>query len=252
MGRATVRFYAELNDLVAAERRFRDSEVEFRGSAAVKDVIESLGVPHAEIDLILVNGRSAGFGERLQDGDRVAVYPVFEGFDIAGLTGVRAEPLREPRFVLDGHLGRLAAYLRMLGFDALWEPQPSDPDLARVSAEERRILLTRDLGLLKRSQVTHGLFVRATDPEEQLHEVVRRLFLHRLARPLTRCLSCNGSLKSVELAAVESELPPKVRDRVREVRRCADCGKLYWAGTHHDRMSALIRRVLEEPSSNAS
>jgi uncharacterized protein with PIN domain len=247
MGRATVRFYAELNDLVAAERRFHDSEVAFTGSPAVKDLIESLGVPHGEIDLLLVNGRSAAFGERLRDGDRVAVYPVFEGFDIGTLTAVRTAPLREPRFVLDGHLGRLAAYLRMLGFDALWEQQPSDAELARISADEQRILLTRDLGLLKRSQVTHGLFVRETDPEEQLQVLVERLHLERLARPFTRCLRCNGSLETVELAAVEYELPPKVRERVGEVRRCAGCRKLYWAGTHHDQMSALIRRVLERP-----
>ena len=247
MGRATVRFYAELNDLVAPERRFRDSEVAFAGSPAVKDVIESLGVPHGEIDLLLLNGRSAGLGERLRDGDRVAVYPVFEGFDIGALTALRTEPLREPRFILDGHLGRLAAYLRMLGFDVLWEQQPLDAELARLSAEDQRILLTRDLGLLKRSQVTHGLFVRATDPEEQLRAVVERLHLERLARPFTRCMRCNGSLEGVELAAVEAELPPRLRERVREVRRCAGCRKLYWAGTHHDRMSALIRRVLGPP-----
>jgi len=224
MGRATIRFYAELNDLVAPERRFRESDVEFAGSPAVKDVIESLGVPHVEIDLLLLNGRSVALGERLHDGDRVAVYPVFEGFDITALTAVRAAPLREPRFVLDGHLGRLAAYLRMLGFDALWEQQPADEDLARISADERRILLSR----------------------EQLREVVGRLHLERLARPFTRCLRCNGILEGVELAGVEGELPPKVRERVREVRRCAGCGKLYWAGTHHDRMSAMIRRVVRQ------
>jgi uncharacterized protein len=244
MGRATVRFYAELNDLVLPERRFRDSEVEFAGSPAVKDVIESLGVPHGEIDLLLLNGQSAAFADRLQDGDRVAVYPAFEAFDVGELTSVRAAPLREPRFVLDGHLGRLAAYLRMLGFDVQWQSQPTDADLARISADERRILLTRDLGLLKRSQVTHGLFVRATAPEDQLGEIVERLHLQRLAQPFTRCLSCNAALEHVELATVEGELPPRVRERVREVRRCAGCGKLYWAGTHHDRMSELIARVL--------
>jgi uncharacterized protein with PIN domain len=247
MSRATIRFYAELNDLVVPERRFRDSEVDFAGSPAVKDVIESLGVPHGEIDLLLLNGRPVGLGERLRDGDRVAVYPVFEAFDVGALPTVRAAPLREPRFVLDGHLGRLAAYLRMLGFDVLWDQQPSDVDLARISADERRILLTRDRGLLKRSQVTHGFFVRATHPEEQLREVVERLQLQRLARPFTRCLRCNGALESVELAAVEGELPPRVRARVEEVRRCAGCRKLYWAGTHHDRMSALVGRVLERP-----
>ena len=245
MGRATVRFYAELNDLVVPERRFRDSEVEFAASPAVKDVVESLGVPHCEIDLLLLNSRSAAFGDRLRDGDRVAVYPTFEAFDITEISSVRTAPLREPRFVLDGHLGRLAAYLRMLGFDVLWERQPADADLAQISVNERRILLTRDLGLLKRTKVTHGLFVRATRPEEQLREVVGRLHLERLVQPFTRCLQCNAALQAVELAAIRKELPPRVRERVDEVRRCGGCGKLYWAGTHHDRMSALIARVLE-------
>src|SRR2546422_7148350 len=130
MPTVSIRFYAELNDLVAPERRFCDSEVAIDGSPAVKDVIESLGVPHGEIDLVLIDGRSAPFTARVGGGERVAVYPVFEAFDLSGLSEVRAEPLREPRFVLDGHLGRLAAYLRMLGFDALWEPQPADAELA--------------------------------------------------------------------------------------------------------------------------
>ena len=134
-----------------------------------------------------------------------------------------------------------------MGFDALWEQQPADAELARVSADEHRILLTRDLGLLKRSQVTHGLFVRSTDPEQQLREIVERLHLEGAARPFTRCLRCNGALEDVDLAAVAAELPPNVRERVREARRCAGCGKLYWAGTHHDRMTALIARVLRPP-----
>jgi uncharacterized protein with PIN domain/sulfur carrier protein ThiS len=241
---ATFRFYAELNDLVAPERRFRDSAVRFEGPLQLKDAVEALGVPHGEVDLVLVNGRSVPFSERLRDGDRVAVYPVLEAFDVAGLSQVRQEPLREPRFVLDGHLGRLAAYLRLLGFDALWEQQPRDEDLARVSAAEHRVLLTRDLGLLKRKPVTHGLWVRSLRPREQLREVVQRLHLERGARPFSRCLRCNGALETVEKRAVLDALPPVTRERVDEFWRCAGCAQVYWAGAHHARQRALIAEAL--------
>ena len=165
--------------------------------------VESLGVPHTEVDLILVNDRSVEWAYQPQEGDRVAVYPVFESLDITPLIRLRPEPLREVRFVLDGHLGRLAAYLRMLGFDTWYRNHVDDAVLAQVSKEERRILLTRDQGLLKRSAVTHGYWVRATAPREQLREVIARFDLQRQAKPFTRCLSCNGRLQAASLAEVE-------------------------------------------------
>ena len=130
---ANFRFYAELNDFLAPERRFTEFAYGFLDVATVKDRIESFGVPHTEVDLILVNGQSVDFAYRVQDGDRISVYPVFEAFDIAGLARLRPEPLRDPRFVLDVHLGRLAAYLRMLGFDTLYQNRCADECLAEVS-----------------------------------------------------------------------------------------------------------------------
>jgi hypothetical protein len=131
-------------------------------------------VPHTEVDLILVNDRSVEWTYQPQEGDRVAVYPVFESMDITPLIRLRPLPLREVRFVLDGHLGRLAAYLRMLGFDTWYQNHVDDAVLAQTSKDEQRILLTRDQGLLKRSAVTHGYWVRATAPREQLREVMAR------------------------------------------------------------------------------
>lgn len=246
MGTATFRFYAELNDLIDPARRFRDSAYTFGGTPTLKDAIEALGVPHGEVDLVLCDGASARFGERLRDGARVAVYPVFEALDVAGTSRVRPEPLRDPRFLLDGHLGRLAAYLRLLGFDAAWERQPRDEDLARDAAAGHRILLTRDRGLLKRSAVTHGLLVRSTRSRTQLLEVVRRLQLQRLARPFTRCLTCNGELREVDKAAVLAELPPGSRARAEGVRRCAGCRQLFWLGSHSASQRALIAEALAE------
>src|SRR5262249_11501077 len=152
------RFYAELNDFLPPDLRFREFPHSFPEGATVKDRIESLGPPHPEVDLILVNGESVDFSRRLRDGDRVSVYPVFEACASAGLNRLRPEPLRDPRFVLDTHLGKLAGRLRMVGFDTLYRNCYTDEQLARISRDERRILLTRDVGLLKRSAVTHGGF----------------------------------------------------------------------------------------------
>lgn len=140
-------------------------------------MIESLGIPHTEVDLILVNDESVDFSHAVQDGDRVSVYPVFEAFDISPIVRVRPQPLRESRFVLDVHLGRLASYLRILGFDTLYRNDYDDEELAGFSRNDGRILLTRDRGILKRSEVTHGYWVRENRPREQVVGVVRRFDL---------------------------------------------------------------------------
>jgi uncharacterized protein with PIN domain len=246
MQRVLVRFYAELNDFVVPERRGRDSEFQFYVTPAVKDLIEGCGVPHTEVDLVLVNGCSAGFDHRLRNGDRVSVYPVFEAIDIGPVGKVRPEPLRETRFVLDVHLGKLAGYLRMFGFDAAWSNDADDAELAARSKQERRILLTRDRGLLKRSLVTHGHFVRETEPRRQLADVVRRFDLAGQVRPLTRCLECNCELETLDRDEAGAAIPPKVRERYSRFQRCHGCGRMYWEGSHHDRMLTFIDAVLEE------
>lgn len=152
----------------------------------MKDAVEALGVPHTEVDLILLNGVSVGFDEALHDGDRVAVYPVFEAIDVAGLTRLRPEPLRVVRFVADVHLGTLARYLRLLGFDTLWRNDLDDDEIIDLSLAEKRIILTRDRGILRTGRVSHGYRLRATQPLLQLEEVVRRLDLERLIAPHTR------------------------------------------------------------------
>ncbi len=247
MKHASFRFYAELNDFLPAGRRGVEFVHAFTGTPSVKDVVEALGVPHTEIDLVLADGGSVDFGWRLHDGARVSVYPVFESIDVAPMTRVRAAPLRVLRFVLDVHLGRLARHLRMLGFDAAWDPALDDAALADTSAREHRVLLTRDRGLLKRSAVTHGCCVRASDPRLQLAEVLRRLDLVRAIAPFTRCLRCNGPLVPVAKAEVEGGLPPRVRERQETFRRCAGCGQVYWAGTHHERMTRWIAELRALP-----
>lgn len=172
-----VRAYAELNDFLPAESRGVTVRRPFRSHQTVKDVLEAMGIPHTEVDLILVNGSSQGFGYRPSAGDRIAAYPVFEALDVASTSRLRPDPLRDPRFVVDVNLGRLARLLRLLGLDVWWASDANDASLAEVSRDGQRILLTRDRGLLKRRVITHGLFVHSQDPEQQAVEVIRRLDL---------------------------------------------------------------------------
>ena len=240
----SLRFYAELNDFLAPAKRGISIVHEFDIPAAVKDLIEANGVPHTEVDLILANGQSVDFGYRVQDGDRISVYPVFETLDITPLLRVRPEPLRHTRFVLDTHLGRLAAYLRLMGFDTLYRNDYRDEELADISRDERRILLTKDRGLLKRSQVTHGYCVRATDPRQQLLEVFRRFDLRGAARPFTHCLRCNGLLRPVPKESVGHLISSAMAERYEEYTQCGSCGRIYWPGSHHRRMRQLVNGIL--------
>jgi len=246
MQKAFLRFYAELNDFLAPERRGRAVEYRFYVSPSVKDAIEALGVPHTEVDLVLVNGASVDFTHQLKDGDRVSIYPMFESLDISPVLKVRPKPLREPRFVADTHLGRLAAYLRMLGFDTLYLKSSTDAELARISKDEHRILLTRDRGLLKRAAVTHGCYVRQTEPRLQLREVVERFDLAGAANPFSRCLRCNGPLVEADRADLAGRLPPRVWELHDRFWTCRQCRRFYWEGSHHRRMRQLITQVLPE------
>ena len=202
-------------------------------------------MPHTEVDLVLVNGQSVDFAHVVEDGDRVAVYPVFEALDVALVTRVRPEPLREPRFLLDVHLGRLAAYLRLAGFDTAQPPGASDEELAASSVAERRILLTRDQGLLKRRAVTHGYYVRSASPVEQLRETLSRFDLARRVVPFSRCLRCNVRLEPARAEDVAERVPARVRESRREFTACPACHRVFWTGTHHERMRRLLERVLE-------
>jgi uncharacterized protein len=154
-------------------------------------------------------------------------------------------PLRDPRFVVDVNLGRLAWLLRLLGFDVWWSNDADDKALADLSLQQRRILLTRDRGLLKRRAVTHGLFVRADDPEEQALEVIRRLDLRQRLAPLTRCVRCNGPLVPVSKDEVSDQLEPLTRQYYDNFSRCAGCGRIYWAGSHHAKLARLVDRLRE-------
>ena len=248
MAEATFRFYSELNDFLPKHRRQKEFLHVFRGKPAVKDVIQSLGIPHTEVELILIDGQPADFTSRLKDGSRVSVYPMFESLDIEPLVRLRAHALREATFVLDIHLGRLARLLRLLGFDTLYRNDYDDAELSRLSSEEHRILLTRDRGLLKRSIVSHGYCVRSSHAREQIREVVRRFDLGRCIHPFARCLSCNGVLESVSKQAVADRLPAKVLAVQEEFKMCPQCGRVFWKGTHFARLQGIVATVKNNTS----
>jgi uncharacterized protein with PIN domain len=248
LAQAFFRFYAELNDFLPQERRQVEFSYPFVDVATVKDRIESFGVPHTEVDLILVNGGPVDFSYRVADGDRISVYPIFEALDIGPLARLRPEPLRDPRFVLDIHLGRLAAYLRLMGFDALYRNCYTDEQLAATSRDEHCILLTRDVGLLKRGAVTHGYFVRETAVRRQMAEVVARFDLCRLVHPFTRCMRCNTPLEDVAKEEVAADLPPRTAELYDEFRRCPRCRRVYWKGGHYRRMQLILKETCKDGS----
>jgi uncharacterized protein len=242
---AAIALHGDLNDFRPGHRRDTVVRRQVDGQPAVKDLLEALGVPHPEIAAITVNGAPAGFDHRLYDGDHVEAWPAAEAAEL-GLVPVlpaAAEDAAEPRFVIDGHLGRLAAYLRMLGFDTWYRNDASDDELAAVAAADRRILLTRDRGLLKRSIVRRGAYVRSDRPVEQLVEVARRYGLVDRWQPFGRCLRCNTLLVRAGREEVLDRLQPLTRIYYDDFRRCPGCEAVYWKGSHHARMERLVDRV---------
>lgn len=245
MYRVTIRFYEELNDFLPAADRKKDIDFEFRGRRSVKDLIESFGVPHVEVDLILVNGESVGFSRIVADGDRISVYPVFESLDVGPVTRLRPEALRDPRFVLDVHLRKLARHLRLMGFDVDYRPDRDDDALADIAERDGRILLSRDRQLMMCRKVSRGLYVRNTDPDLQVDEVLERLDLRKLCRPFTRCIECNGLIGPVDPgpAGIEDLIPPGVRSWCAEYYRCRGCGRIYWKGSHYEKLMKRVDKI---------
>lgn len=236
-------FHEELNDFLPRERRGRAFATPCARAATTKHMIEALGVPHTEVARILVNGEASGFDRLLEEGDRVAVYPKFATFDSTPLLRVRDRPLRRLRFVADAHLGGLARLLRMAGFDTLYDNHYHDDEIVAVASNEDRVLLTRDRELLKRRTVTHGCYLHALKPAQQFRELFDRLELAASARPFTLCLHCNLPLRAIDKAAVLDRLPPSVRELHDEFNTCDCCGRVFWKGSHHKRMTELLAGV---------
>jgi uncharacterized protein with PIN domain len=213
------------------------------GATTIKHIIEALGVPHTEVELILANGGSVDFAYRPRPGDRIAIYPAFSTLNVDGLQRLRPSLEQPPRFLTDNHLGRLTRYLRLLGFDVVYGNTLEDEQLAQLAHDHGRVLLTRDRGLLKRKLVTYGFCVQSHDSREQLLAVLRRYSLFESLSPWTRCLRCNGILKPVDKAVVLDRLEPKTKLYYESFHRCDACGQVYWQGSHFDSLAALVEEV---------
>jgi hypothetical protein len=244
MHRATFRFYAGLNDLLPPDRRQIAFVLPFDGRVTIKHLVESLGVPHTEVDLIIVNGDPVSFNHIVQNEDRISVYPVFTSIDINPIGRLQPLPLRQTRFVLDTHLGQLARYLRMLGFDCLYQNNYEDDELAEISGKQQRILLSRDRGLLKRNLVTHGYCIKDIDPRLQTLEVIRRFDLREIIHPFQRCLKCNGRLISVDKEDIVDRLNDDTRRFYDEFQICESCNQIYWKGSHYEHMEHFLEEIL--------
>lgn len=243
---AHFRFYEELNDFLPQKNRKKEFAYTFFDKPSVKEAVESLGVPHTEIDLILINGESVDFSHNIKEGDRISVYPRFESIDISSITRLRPKPLRKVKFVCDVHLGKLSRYLRLLGFDTLYEKKFLDADIIRLSLVEKRIILTRDLGILKHKEVQHGYFLREIDPKKQVEEVLRRFDLKKKIKPFIRCLECNDLLLPVEKAEILDKLLPETKRSFHVFLQCPGCKRVYWEGSHYDKLSSFIESLKKE------
>jgi len=244
--KVSFRFYEELNDFLPPDKKKIRFEHEFIDRASVKDMIESLGVPHTEIDMILVNGKSIDFHYLVQDGDDISVYPVFESFNITNIQHLRKLPLRQPEFIADVHLGSLVRYLRMLGLDVVYKNDYSSEEIIETSINENRTILTKDRELLKNKKITHGYWIRSEGAEEQVKEIIKRFDLKENINEFIRCLECNNILEPVKKEKIADRLPEKVREWQNEFRYCSHCDKVYWKGTHYEKMLQFISRIKED------
>ncbi|MGC9352366.1 MAG: Mut7-C RNAse domain-containing protein [Mariniphaga sp.] len=237
------RFYEELNDHLPKHWKKKAFDYEFKGNPAIKNSIQAIGVPHGEVDLILVNGKSVDFNYQMQGGEEISVFPKFESLDISPLIKLRPSPLRETRFVVDVNLGKLAQKLRLLGFDTLFRNDFEDDEIIEISLKEKRIILTRDKGILKQNAVTHGYFIRNDEPKKQLTEVIERFQLQNAFRPFSRCSNCNGELEKVSKTNLTAILPDDTLNYYHEFWKCTGCGKIYWEGSHFGKILNWIDRL---------
>lgn len=242
---AEFRFYAELNAFLSPVHRQRAFLHACARDATVKHMIEALGVPHTEVELILANGVPVDFSHRIAERERIAVYPHFRTLDVSTVATVRHDHTGPLRFIADAHLGQLAKQLRMLGFDVLYRNDFSDGELVRIGREQQRIVLTRDRDLLMRKDVLRGSYLHSIDTEEQLREIFARYDLAAEVKTFSRCLNCNGELHAVDKTAVHARLPVSSAQHYEHFFECDGCAQLYWEGSHVTHMRHRVALLLE-------
>ena len=230
---ATISFFGSLNDFLPQNRKNSHHWVAFEDGRGVKDLVESLGVPHSEIDVLIVNGTSVNFGFRLNGKSHIEVYPCFTAPQKDSLLHLQPPVPENPSFILDVHLGKLTHLLRMMGFDSLYRNNFRDKEIVEIAHDQNRIILTRDKGILKYRLVSSGYWVRSTDTNIQIKEVTSRFSLCSRKKPFTICMECNGKLKPVQKQEIESLLEENTVKYFTKFAKCSNCGKIYWEGSHY-------------------
>jgi uncharacterized protein with PIN domain len=243
MSLASFSFHGELGNFLARERRNARFAHECARAATLKQAIEAVGVPHTEIGQVFVNGAPATLARIVREGDAIEVFPHEPG----------AAPFQSPlAFVADAHLGGLARMLRMLGFDTIYDNALHDGDIVKQAAAERRVVLTRDRELLKCREILRGCYVHALKPEAQLREVARRYAIAANMRAFTLCLHCNLPLAPADTRAVADRVPERIRAHYSQFMYCPGCERIYWEGSHWDRMRNVLSAALDVPMSHMS
>lgn len=240
------RVYGPLNDFLPALLRQRVFALAYKTPIKIEEVLESIGIPRSEVALILVNSEPENHEYKIQENDYLSIYPVFESFDISAIAVNGQINIENPRFILDSHLGKLAKYLRMLGFDTLYENNYDDKYIIETGHSEKRIILTRDKLLLQSKDVLDGYYVRAVEKHEQLREVVRKFSLVNKFKSFTRCMTCNSEL----IPKGKNEIGHRVEQEILKVFNdyfyCSTCNKVFWKGSHFERMEKLILSLINE------
>jgi len=242
---AYLNFHASLKDFLAPSLQNQTITCNAGRKTSIKDVIESCNVPHTEVDLIIVNGISVDFDYIVQINDIVHVYPDYISIEHnpSGTLLHLSPPLpSHPQFIIDVNLGRLARYMRLLGFDCLYSNDWDDHVIADISSKTQRIVLTRDRKLLQRKMITYGYYVRTESPKAQVNEILNRFNLRALINPLTRCTKCNELLRGIEKHVISHRLKPLTRRYYDKFLICTGCRQIYWQGSHHGRVTDLNKK----------
>lgn len=247
MKKIYLRFYASLNQFFPAEKDGKIHTHYFKGRQSIKDRIESMGVPHTEIHLLLVNGSPVDFDYLVQEEDRISVYPPLSFLKLPDNFRLRPPYPGKPRFILDCHLGKLARYLRRFNFDTAYQNDYQDEEIVEKALAENRIIVTRDHGLLMRRRITYGFFIHNDDPKRQLQEIFHRYDLLRYydneEEQAARCPECNTPLEAVDKQEIIHRLEPKTKKYFQEFQRCPNCDKIFWRGSHYKRTETFLESI---------
>jgi uncharacterized protein with PIN domain len=240
---ATFHFHGSLNDFLSPFKRNGSLVYPFNDTPSVKHAIESVGIPHPEVDIIVVNDAPVEFNYPLHNDDEVDVYPVFAGSAFPETFSLTKKYSVGEKFILDVHLGKLARILRLCSFDTYYMNDYDDKTIVEITEAEKRIVLTRDVNLLKHKSVTVGYWLRSQFAEEQLTEVIRRFKLKAKFKPFERCVECNGEIIKVEKEAVLDRLLPKTILYYNDFFQCTCCKRIYWKGSHYEQMQQFVERL---------